>query len=103
MAIKIARVQSKNTELNQVQDNIQRALAPLLGNQVLLGVLLAGIVLKAGVNSVNHTLGRKLTGWTIVRQRAEAQLWDTQDSNPTPNLTLSLNSTAAVTVDLYVF
>lgn len=54
-------------------------------------------------NVINHLLGRVLQGWKIVRQRAQSQIWDTQDSNQTPNLTLNLKCSADVTVDIEVF
>lgn len=103
MPSSLQRVQSQNRELNQVQDHLQRSLSPLLGNSALYGELINSVKLVSGANRVDHKLGRKLQGWTIVRQRAQAQVWDSQDSNLTPELNLTLSASAPVTVDLYVF
>lgn len=78
-------------------------LDPMLANPSNNASILKSVSLAAGSNTVNHLLGRPLQGWRIVRQRALASVYDTQDSNPTPALTLSLVSSAAVTVDLEVF
>lgn len=78
-------------------------LNPLLKNAVLQGILLKNVSLTAGANSVNHKLGRKLQGWMLTRVRAAATIYDTQDANSMPELTLTLNSSANVVVDIYVF
>lgn len=78
-------------------------LDPLLGNPSVNSLILTEISLAIGSNSVNHTLGRKLTGWRVIRIRSAASIYDTQDSNQMPELTLLLTSSAAVVVDLEVF
>lgn len=65
--------------------------------------LLRGIKLVTGTNSVNHLLGRNLQGWALVRVRAAGSIYDSQDANPTPNLTLQLVATGNVVVDILVF
>lgn len=65
--------------------------------------LLRNISLTTGNNVVNHKLGQKLQGWYIVRQRAAASIYDTQDTNQMPQLTLQLVASAPVVVDLAVF
>jgi len=67
------------------------------------GHLLQKVSLISGTSQVNHLLARKLQGWFIVRQRSAASIYDNQDNNQTPQLTLSLISSAAVVVDLFVF
>lgn len=90
--------------INTLQANAADSINPMASKIQNDSVLLTSVVLKSGqVNIINHTLGRTLTGWTVIRQRAQAQLWDTQDSNAAPNLTLWLNTSANVTVDLLVF
>lgn len=59
--------------------------------------------LVEGSNTINHGLGRKLIGWRMIRVRSSATFYDTQDSNPRPQLTLLLTSSEAVVVDLEVF
>ena len=76
---------------------------PILRNPRSSAIILDSVPLVIGANSIDHLLGRKLVGWSIVRQRALASIYDTQDSNPRPALTLTLVSSAAVTVDIEVF
>lgn len=79
-------------------------LQPLLDSPTARPVLLKGVSLSAGSNVVNHLLQRTLQGWTIVRMRgAFSQVYDTQDSNPRPELTLLLHASAPVVCDLLVF
>jgi len=104
MLPKISLVQSADRVLNLFQDRVLKSVNPLLNNPLLDGVLLEEVVLLTGDNVVNHTLGRPLIGWIVTRRRASATIYDNQDANTgTPNLTLVLNSSANVTVDLYVF
>lgn len=56
-----------------------------------------------GSNTIQHKLDRKLQGWVFVRKGAAAEVYDTQDTNTTPDRTLVLVSDAAVTVNIYVF
>ena len=86
-----------------LQTNWSSTLNPIIQNPANAGVILKSIALKAGLNVINHKLGANLQGWSLVRQRAQASVWDTQDSNPNTQLTLYLNSSADVTVDVEVF
>lgn len=78
-------------------------LNPVLANPATSGLLLKNVKLSSGANTINHLLGRPLQGWCIVRQRAAAAIYDSQDANLQPTLTLALQASAPVTVDLYVF
>lgn len=99
----IAKVQTDNREVNQLQSNILSYLNTIGQNALLSGVILANQSLKSGDNTINTKLNRKLQGWFIIRQRGPASLYDKQDSNQTPNSTLILNSSANVSVDIFVF
>lgn len=78
-------------------------LNPLLKNPITSGIILKSVSLVSGNNVVNHLLGRKLQGWYIVRIRSASTIYDTQDSNQTPQLTLNLVASAPVIIDLAVF
>lgn len=101
----IAKVQTVDRNINQLQSNISQATQAVLNNPLANGgALLTSVPLKVGANVVSHKLGRKLQGWFIVRMRgAFSQIFDTQDSNGDGVRTLLLNSSVAVTVDLFVF
>lgn len=90
-------------ELSLMQTNWASKINPIISNPISNGILLKEQSLTTGSNTINHKLGRKLQGWFIVRQRAAASVYDTQDSNSLPNLTLTLTSSVNVIVDLYVF
>jgi hypothetical protein len=66
-------------------------------------VLLKNLSLSSGINLVQHKLGRKIQGWIVVRQRADARIWDDQDNNVNVTTTLKLETSAAVEVDLWIF
>lgn len=93
----------KNQSLNMMQQQWASILDPLLANPSNSSLILPNVLLSNGTTVVNHKLGQALQGWSIVRQRGLASIYDQQDSNQTPALTLVLVSNAAVSVDLEVF
>lgn len=99
----LPKFQTDNKDMGLMQTTWASKLDPVLANPLNNGLLLQSVQLKNGTNQVNHLLGRKLQGWFTTRVRATCSLYDTQDTNTTPQLTLSLVSNANVTVDLYVF
>lgn len=89
--------------LSLLQTAWAKMINPVLSQPINSGVILKEVSLTTGDNVINHRLGRKLQGWFIVRQRGPAVIYDNQDSNNQPNLTLLLNASTNVTVDLLVF
>ncbi len=90
--------------MTQMQTVWAAAIDPLLRQPLSNGILLQSLPLASGANVINHKLGRKLQGWFLTRSRGvAASVYDTQDTNAVPNLTLTLNSSAAVVVDIFVF
>lgn len=76
---------------------------PVLNNPSNAAIILPNVSLTVGNNTINHKLGRKLQGYRVVRQRGPASIYDAQDQNQRPNLTLVLVTSASVVVDLEVF
>jgi myo-inositol-1-phosphate synthase len=102
MSLPIFTTQDK--DLSMLQTKWASELNPILTNPISNGILIKGINLVAGANVVNHKLGRKLQGWIVTRWNGGvANVYDTQDSNQMQQLTLNLNSSANVSIDLYVF
>ncbi len=104
--IQVASTEEITTKhINAVQDNIAQALGQLLGKDALDLSLLTNQVLSPNtINKIAHKLGRRLTGWMVVRNHGGyAILTDHQDTNPAPELLLYLSSPTLVTVDLLVF
>lgn len=95
--------QTSDTSFTQMQNKWASQLNPVLSNPSLQTNILKKISLSTGNNAVNHLLGKALTGWRIVRQRAKASIYDNQDNNATPNLTLLLISDNPVVCDIEVF
>lgn len=99
----IARVQTDNREVNQLQSNIISSLMPLLQNPIVDGRVITNVSLDVGSNTINHGLNRNLTGWFIIRKRSTSDIYDDQDNNKNPGQTLVLISSVKVSIDLYVF
>ena len=92
------KIGSETAELNKVQDNVELALGPLLKSPIIDGVLIS-VQLEAGVNTVNHTLGRLPIGWLLVSPEANAQVWQLAKSKTL----LTLQASAPITTSLWVF
>lgn len=102
--IKLPYQQTDNRQLNQFQQSLQKQLQPIINTPQAKTIILNSITLKSGsINNINHTLNRPLVGWYLVRLRGQAIVWDSQDSNTTPDQTLALNTSANVVADIAVF
>lgn len=100
----IAQVQGGDRSFSQFQQNVQTAVKQVLANPLMQGLVLTSVKLLPGLdNTIAHTLNRTLQGWFIVRQRAQAQIWDNQDANTSQDKTLVLRSSDNVTVDIWVY
>ena len=100
---KIQRINTPNRILNMIQDNIANIVEPIASSPILDNVILEKVSLKTGSNSVVHKLNRKVIGWFIIRQRSAGTVYDTQDTNPDPQIYLRLTASANIVVDLYIF
>jgi hypothetical protein len=100
MVMALTQFQSNIQELNLLQTSWANKLNPLLDKPLNNSLLIPGVVLSVGDNVINHRLGRKLQGWMLVDINGAATIYRAAPKN---NLTLTLNSSAAVTVDLVVF
>ena len=93
----------KKLSWDLAQDRWAAILNPLIKSPSNNRLILKNVNLIAGTNVINHGLGADLQGWNPIRVRASTTLYDLQDSNQMPDLTLVLVSSAAVTIDLEVF
>lgn len=102
MSLPIFKTEDKDLML--LQTKWSNKLNPVIDSAINNGYILQSISLVSGANVVNHLLGRNLQGWMIARMRSPgATIYDTQDANPTPAVTLLLHSSATVVVDILVF
>ncbi len=99
----LTKFQTDSRDLMLLQTDWIAKINPILANPLNAPSILKNVRLTTGANVINHLLGHKLQGWFIVRQRSAGTVYDTQDSNQMPELTLQLTSSANVTVDLAVF
>jgi len=86
--------------LDLMQTQWASQLNPLLDNPSNSINILTDVVLKSGVTVVNHKLGRKMQGWFITDIQGIASIYRSSAFNET---TLTLTSSAGVTVNLGVF
>lgn len=98
------KVRTDTDIVRQVQDAIEIPLKDISSRAILDGQILSGVELSSGVdNIIDHKLQRKLVGWIIMRQSANANIWDLQNLNTRPQQSLVLQTSANVTVSIWVF
>ena len=100
MAANLPIFQMADPQAQQMQTVWKAAISPVIQNQINQGQLLPNIAIVAGANKINHLLSRQMVGWYIVDQDAPASLYRSQPLNAT---TLTLTSTAACNISLWVF
>lgn len=86
--------------LDLLQSKWKAELDPKLGNVLANGLLISNVSLSIGDNVINHKLGRVQQGWILVDQNAGATIYRSAALNDS---TLTLNSSAGVTISLWVF
>lgn len=96
-------LQSGDTNLTLMQNKWSAILNPVVANPSSNVSILKNVLLTTGSNTINHLLGRNILGWRLVRLRGLASIYDQQDTNPRPSLTLVLISNADVSADIEVF
>jgi len=89
--------------LDQMQVNWASIIEPVISNPANNSIILPNVTLAVGTNIISHRLGTKLAGWKTTRVRAATTIYDIQDQNSTPQLTLLLVASAPAVVDLEVF
>lgn len=100
----LKRISASNKEIGRLQSNLEQWSVSVLKAGLNNGVLLEAISLSTGdTNAVEHKLGRAPRGWIVVRQRAAASIWDSQDANVFKTKSLALECSADVIIDLWVF
>lgn len=100
MITSVPQIQSDDRVQNQTSQNIVSALNQLLKNPLVQGNFVAGVSLVNGATVVPHGLGRTPQGWVLTDVNGLATIYRSAAFNSS-NLTLT--SSAAVSVSLYVF
>jgi len=94
------KITSKEREVNQLQENIEQALNPIIDKSIVDGVLLKSIKLVSGkVNNISHKLGRKALGYIVVSKDQNSEIWD----SGLTTTTLQLQCSSNVQISIWVF
>jgi hypothetical protein len=88
--------------LRQFQDAVGDAVSVLTEVPLLDFVWKRDVTLAAGVNQIGHGLGRPWRGYIVTRQNAAISVY-APDGHDMRDRLLTLQSTGAGVVDLYVF
>ena len=91
-----------NLNLSAMSTRWKAIIDPFLGNPSNSSNILSNVSLIEGTNVINHKLGRSMQGWFITDQQGAANIYR-PNTAPFNSLTLTLISSAAVTVNLGVF
>lgn len=86
--------------ITAMQNQWATMIEPVINNPLNLANILKDVSLVTGNNVINHKLGRKMQGWFIVDIQGVSSIYRSAEFN---ELTLTLNSSASVTVSLGVF
>lgn len=100
MIPRFRKVRANDADLNRAQEAVDQVFAQILVKQILDGHLIEDVTINT-TNDVSHGLGVTPRGWVIVRKDANEDVWENVSSVPTR--LLSLESSGAVTVSLWVF
>lgn len=92
--------QTQSKDLTLLQNNWAAKINPVLANPLNTASILKGVVLASGDNVINTLLGRTAQGWFITDASAAITVYR---SAPFNDLTLTLNSSGAATINLAVF
>lgn len=92
-----------NLSWDMADDRWASQINPIISRAQNNSLIIKNVELSIGINTINHGLGQKLQGWNLTRKRGPASIYDAQDTNQMPQLTLTLVSDAAVSIDLEVF
>jgi hypothetical protein len=86
--------------LSRLQTQWKAILDPVIANPTTNPTLLKNIVLKTGVNTINHNLQAIQQGWVVTDINAAITLYR---SAPYNDLTLTLVASAPATISLLVY
>lgn len=94
------KVKVKDNDLRQVQDAVSFVFQDLKQREIIDGIMIENIVVNTTGTVVQHTLGRPLRGYLVVKKNANVTIWD---STADTTELLKLISSGTATVSLWVF
>lgn len=87
--------------VERMQDSIEKSLNGLVQSSIVSGTLLKDISLSGTAKRVEHKLNREPLGYIIIRQNANAVIFEQDEVRK--DIFLNLQASANVTVSLWVF
>lgn len=94
------RIRTTDRDLSKVQDAVAGPLRDVVTNKIINGTLVTDVALASATTTIlNHKLGKTPQGYIVVKKSAAATIYDTEFTATT----MTLHSSAAVTVSLWVF
>ncbi len=94
---------SADVDLMRLQDNVDRALNGVQMVPINSGQFTEKLALVVGDNTIEHKLGRKVTGYSVASQNAASAFYDNLQTGTDLGLNFTLNSSAVCTVILWVY
>lgn len=89
-------------DIQRLQDALSKVFNAIQTKQILDGRLVEDIEIVSGtVTELDHGLQRPVRGWIVVEKNANAVVWTSESE--IPNRTLNLNTSANVTISLWIF
>lgn len=99
MSSAIGNQQTNDVNLEKIQANTRSATQSSRANPLNSGTILKSTSLSVGSNVIPHKLGQKLQGWFITDINAASSIYKTESNDKT----ITLNSSVACIIDLFVF
>jgi len=99
MSSALGNQQTNDVNLEKIQANTRAATQAARSNPINGGTILNGVSLSVGSNEIPHKMNQKLQGWFIVDINAASLIYKTASNDKT----ITLNSSVACVIDLYVF
>lgn len=100
VAGKLPLQQTTQQDLSLIQTKWKSLIDPILINPLNDVSVLKNINLVTGSNVINHLLGKVQQGWFLIDKQASGDIYRTAPFN---NFTLTLTSSANITVSIGVF
>ena len=101
---KLKKVFTKNEDVQALQDNVAHYLVQLDSLPELDSHFIQDIRLTSAVdNIVPHELNRRIQGWYVVRQNANAVVYESSTVNDNPTAYVILRASATCTVSIIFF
>lgn len=90
--------------VDQVIEKLFTSLSTIFNKQIIDGKFLEDVLITTGATrSIAHGLQRPVVGYIVVKRSANSQIWDSESTNTKKDIFLNLNSSATVTISLWVF